>query len=135
GDKPIIEAADLPVHGAHNVANALGACALAVSAGVSLQELGAALRTFKGLPHRLELVALRRGVEWYDDSKGTNVGATVAALQGLGKKAVLILGGEGKGQDFSPLAPVVAEFAKKVLLIGRDGPLIAKVLQKGSFEN
>ena len=70
----------------------------------------------------------RRGVEWYDDSKGTNVGATVAALRGLGKKAVLILGGEGKGQDFSPLREPVREFATGVLLIGRDAPLIEKVV-------
>jgi UDP-N-acetylmuramoylalanine--D-glutamate ligase len=134
GDKPIVEAADLPIHGAHNVANALAACALAMSAGVSLQELGAALRSFKALPHRLELVALRRGVEWYDDSKGTNVGATVAALRGLGKKTILILGGEGKGQDFSPLAPVVSSFSKRTLLIGRDAPLIEKVLEKSKTE-
>ena len=66
-----------------------------------------ALRTFRGLPHRLELVAQRNGVDWYDDSKGTNVGATIAALRGLGRPAVLILGGEGKGQDFAPLAAPV----------------------------
>ncbi|MGQ0655470.1 MAG: glutamate ligase domain-containing protein, partial [Betaproteobacteria bacterium] len=70
----------------------------------------------------------RRGVEWYDDSKGTNVGATVAALRGLGKKTVLILGGEGKGQEFSPLRAPVREFAKLALLIGRDAPLIEKAL-------
>jgi UDP-N-acetylmuramoylalanine--D-glutamate ligase len=86
------------------------------------------LKSFKGLPHRLQLVAARRGVEWYDDSKGTNVGATVAALRGLGKKAVLILGGEGKGQDFAPLREPVARFATRVLLIGRDAPLIANAL-------
>jgi UDP-N-acetylmuramoylalanine--D-glutamate ligase len=86
------------------------------------------LKTFRGLPHRLQLVATRRGVDWYDDSKGTNVGATVAALRGLGRKCVLILGGEGKGQDFSPLAPAVAEHAARVLLIGRDAPLIGKVV-------
>jgi UDP-N-acetylmuramoylalanine--D-glutamate ligase len=76
----------------------------------------------------LELVAARGGVEWYDDSKGTNVGATVAALRGLGKKAVLILGGEGKGQDFAPLREPVRQFATRVLLIGRDAPLIEKAL-------
>jgi UDP-N-acetylmuramoylalanine--D-glutamate ligase len=130
GRTPIVEQSALPLHGSHNVANALAACALARSAGVSLQELGAGLRSFKGLPHRLELVATRRGVDWYDDSKGTNVGATVAALRGLGKKAVLIAGGEGKGQDFYPLSPVVSEHAKAVLLIGRDAPLIEKALPK-----
>lgn len=128
GDKVILEKAALPIHGAHNVANALAACALARSAGVAFQELGPGLRSFKGLPHRVELVRELGGVEWYDDSKGTNVGATVAALRGLGKRTVLILGGEGKGQDFSPLASPVAEFSKAVLLIGRDAPLIERAL-------
>jgi UDP-N-acetylmuramoylalanine--D-glutamate ligase len=128
GDKPIVEADALAIAGEHNVANALAACALAAAAGVSVQEMGPALRSFKGLAHRVELVATRRGVRWYDDSKGTNVGATAAALKGLGCKAVLILGGEGKGQDFSPLSLVVEKYAKKVLLIGRDAPLIEKVV-------
>jgi UDP-N-acetylmuramoylalanine--D-glutamate ligase len=128
GEQPILAQADLPIHGAHNVANALAACALAQSAGAALQELGQGLRSFRGLPHRLELVATRRGVDWFDDSKGTNVGATIAALRGLGRKTVLILGGEGKGQDFTPLRDPVGEFASHVLLIGRDAPLIEKVL-------
>jgi UDP-N-acetylmuramoylalanine--D-glutamate ligase len=132
GDQPILAQADLPIHGAHNVANALAACALAHSAGAALQELGQGLRSFRGLPHRLELVATRRGVDWFDDSKGTNVGATIAALKGLGRKTVLILGGEGKGQDFSPLRDPVGEFASHVLLIGRDAPLIEKVLRQKS---
>jgi UDP-N-acetylmuramoylalanine--D-glutamate ligase len=76
----------------------------------------------------MQLVAERDGVVWLDDSKGTNVGATVAALRGLDRKAVLILGGEGKGQDFAPLAPVVKERAREVLLIGRDAPLIKRAL-------
>jgi UDP-N-acetylmuramoylalanine--D-glutamate ligase len=67
-------------------------------------------------------------VQWYDDSKGTNVGATIAALKGLGKPTLLILGGDGKGQDFSPLAPVVAQFARRTLLIGRDAALIEQAL-------
>ena len=128
GDKPILEQAALPIHGAHNVANALAACALARAAGAAVQELGDGLRSFRGLPHRLELVATRRGVDWFDDSKGTNVGATIVALKGLGRKAVLILGGEGKGQDFSPLREPVREFSPHVLLIGRDAPLIEKAL-------
>ncbi len=73
-------------------------------------------------------------MEWFDDSKGTNVGATIAALRGLGRKAIVILGGEGKGQDFAPLAPVVASFARKALLIGRDAPLIEKALGKDATE-
>jgi UDP-N-acetylmuramoylalanine--D-glutamate ligase len=87
-----------------------------------------ALREFRGLPHRVQLVAEARGVRFYDDSKGTNVGATIAALRGLGKRAVLILGGDGKGQDFSPLREPVAQFALQTLLIGRDAPLIEKAL-------
>jgi UDP-N-acetylmuramoylalanine--D-glutamate ligase len=122
---PIMGIEELGIRGSHNVANALAACALVSTLGVSFE----GLKTFRGLPHRLQLVATRRGVEWYDDSKGTNVGATVAALRGLGRKCVLILGGEGKGQDFSPLAPAVADHAQHVLLIGRDAPLIARVVE------
>ena len=130
GSEAILAAEDLRIHGAHNVANALAACALARAMAVPLAKLRDGLRTFEGLPHRVERVATRRGVEWYDDSKGTNVGATIAALKGLGKKSVLILGGEGKGQDFSPLREPVAESASHVLLIGRDAPLIEKALEK-----
>ena len=128
GKHTIIEASALPIHGWHNAANALAACALAHCLEVPVESLEQGLMTFKGLPHRLQLVGTRRGVEWYDDSKGTNVGATIAALKGLAKPTILILGGDGKGQDFSPLAPVVAEFARRTLLIGRDAPLIEKVL-------
>jgi UDP-N-acetylmuramoylalanine--D-glutamate ligase len=124
GGKEILGIEELPMRGMHNVANALAACALVTTVRGSFT----GLRSFKGLPHRLELVGVRAGKEWYDDSKGTNVGATVAALRGLGKKVVLILGGEGKGQDFTPLREPVRRFAAKVLLIGRDAPLIAKVV-------
>jgi UDP-N-acetylmuramoylalanine--D-glutamate ligase len=128
GERAFFARKDLPIRGAHNVANALAACALACSFGVPPEKLEGGLRTFKGLPHRLELVASRDGVDWYDDSKGTNVGATIAALSGLDRKVVLILGGEGKGQDFSPLKQPVREFASHVLLIGRDAPLIKKAV-------
>ena len=126
GNGVICEVAALPIHGLHNVSNALAACALSHTL-IPLERLGDGLKSFKGLPHRLELVSRRGGVDWYDDSKGTNVGATVAALRGLNRRTVLILGGEGKGQDFSPLAGPVREFASHVLLIGRDAPLIEKV--------
>ena len=128
GPHRLIEARALAIHGAHNIANALAACALARAAGVPREALTPALATFRGLPHRVELVARRAGVDWYDDSKGTNVGATIAALRGLGKRAVLILGGDGKGQDFKPLRMPVAQFASHVLLIGRDAPLIEAAL-------
>jgi UDP-N-acetylmuramoylalanine--D-glutamate ligase len=128
GPLPLLPVAELGIHGAHNVANALAACALARSLGVSRESLAAGLRTFMGLPHRLQLIAERGGVAWYDDSKGTNVGATVAALRGLGRPALLIAGGDGKGQDFAPLAPAVAAQARRVLLIGRDAPLIERAL-------
>jgi UDP-N-acetylmuramoylalanine--D-glutamate ligase len=128
GTLPVLPLSELQIHGAHNAANALAACALARSLGASREALAQGLRSFKGLPHRLQLVAERGGVAWYDDSKGTNVGATVAALQGLGRPALLIAGGEGKGQDFSPLAPAVAAHARRVLLIGRDAPAIERAL-------
>jgi UDP-N-acetylmuramoylalanine--D-glutamate ligase len=119
----------LRIRGAHNQANALAALALARAIGVPMAAMLHGLRAFGGEPHRCELVAVIRDVEWYDDSKGTNVGATVAALAGLGKPAVLIAGGDGKGQDFSPLAPVVAAHAAAVLLIGRDAPAIRGALE------
>jgi UDP-N-acetylmuramoylalanine--D-glutamate ligase len=128
GSTQILPIDELATRGSHNVANTLAASALVSVMGVGLDAVSRGLKTFKGLPHRLQLVATRRGVEWYDDSKGTNVGATVAALRGLGRKSVLILGGDGKGQDFSPLREPVREFASHVLLIGRDAPLIAKVV-------
>jgi UDP-N-acetylmuramoylalanine--D-glutamate ligase len=127
GAERILRAAELPIHGLHNVSNALAACALASAMKVPVSELPKGLKSFRGLPHRLELVAERNGVRWYDDSKGTNVGATVAALRGLNRRTVLILGGEGKGQDFAPLAGPVREFASHVLLIGRDAALIQTV--------
>jgi UDP-N-acetylmuramoylalanine--D-glutamate ligase len=128
GEAQIVEAAALPIPGSHNVSNALAACALARAFGAPREQLASGLKSFRGLPHRLELVVRRKGVDWYDDSKGTNVGATIAALRGLGRKAVLILGGEGKGQDFSPLRAPALQFASRVLLIGRDALLIEAAL-------
>jgi len=128
GATRILALDELPIFGLHNAANALAACALAVAGGASLQSLAAGLRTFRGLPHRLQRVSVRRGVVWYDDSKGTNVGATIAALEGLDRKAVLIAGGEGKGQDFSPLGAAVRTHASRVLLIGRDAAQLEQAL-------
>ena len=128
GKQRLLKASELQVAGLHNVANALAALALCRAIGLPLSLLLDALRNFKGLPHRVERVVEIDGVTWYDDSKGTNVGATVAALQGLGCKAVLIAGGEGKGQDFAPLNSAVAQHARAVVLIGRDAPLIETAL-------
>ncbi len=128
GRQRIMRADELQVSGLHNVANALAALALCRSLNLPLAPLVEALRTFKGLPHRVEKVAEVNGVTYYDDSKGTNVGATEAALKGLGKPAVVILGGDGKGQDFSPLKQAVALHARAVVLIGRDAPLIERAI-------
>jgi UDP-N-acetylmuramoylalanine--D-glutamate ligase len=124
-----MKADELGVRGLHNVSNALAALALCRAIDLPLPPLLEALRNFKGLPHRVEAVAEIKDVIYYDDSKGTNVGATVAALNGLGRRAVVILGGDGKGQDFSPLAPAIASHARAVVLIGRDAEKIAAALQ------
>ncbi|PJC02868.1 MAG: UDP-N-acetylmuramoyl-L-alanine--D-glutamate ligase, partial [Gallionellales bacterium CG_4_9_14_0_8_um_filter_59_50] len=128
GARKIMRADELQVSGLHNVANALAALALCRALELPLVPLVSALRSFKGLPHRVEKVAEIAGITYYDDSKGTNVGATEAALQGLGKHAVVILGGEGKGQDFTPLRAAVADHARAVVLIGCDAPLIEQAL-------
>ena len=120
GNERLLAASELAIAGLHNAANALAALALCHSIDLPLAPLLPALRDFKGLPHRVEHIAEIDGVAWYDDSKGTNVGATVAALEGLGRKVVLIAGGDGKGQDFSPLAPALAGHGRALVLIGRD---------------
>ena len=128
GDQFLLPVSELPIAGLHNAANALAALALVTAIGLDPVSLLPALRQFRGLPHRVEKVASIAGVDYYDDSKGTNVGATVAALQGMGRKVVVILGGDGKGQDFSPLKEAVARHARAVMLIGRDAPLIARAI-------
>ena len=125
----------LALRGRHNALNALAALALARAIGCPLAPMMHALRRYAGEPHRLQLIATIHGVQYYDDSKGTNVGATVAALEGLGaegKKLVLIAGGDGKGQNFEPLAPVVAHQARAVVVIGRDAAIIRSVLERGA---
>ncbi len=128
GSRPLMELAGLPVAGRHNAANALAAHALAVSIGTPDDALARALRSFQGLPHRMQQVAEHEGVLFLDDSKGTNVGATVAALAGLQRPAVLIAGGDGKGQEFAPLAPAVKARARAVILIGRDADKLAQAI-------
>jgi UDP-N-acetylmuramoylalanine--D-glutamate ligase len=159
GDRFLLPVSELPLAGLHNAANAMAALALCSSLGFDANALLPALRSFRGLPHRVEKIAELDGVSWYDDSKGTNVGATVAALNGIGgqlaaqksrlpssgrevgRDGASLLGlrsegskdrgdswGDGKGQDFSPLRKAVARHARAAVLIGRDGPLIEKVI-------
>jgi UDP-N-acetylmuramoylalanine--D-glutamate ligase len=112
----------LRIRGRHNAANALAALALATSTGHPMGRMLHGLREYRGEPHRVEPVGVIHGVTYFDDSKGTNVGATLAAINGLGpdQRLVVILGGEGKGQDFSPLAQPLATFARALVFIGRD---------------
>jgi UDP-N-acetylmuramoylalanine--D-glutamate ligase len=121
----------LRIRGRHNAVNALAALALASSAGCALAPMLYGLREYRGEPHRVEPVAIVGEVEYFDDSKGTNVGATVAALLGLGaeRRLVVILGGDGKGQDFSPLLDPVSRHVRAAVLIGRDAPVIREALQ------
>ena len=121
----------LRIRGRHNAVNALAALALASSAGCPLAPMLFGLREYRGEPHRVEPVAIVNEVEYFDDSKGTNVGATVAALLGLGadRRIVVILGGDGKGQDFSPLLQPVTQHVRAAVLIGRDAPVIRETLQ------
>ena len=128
GNTVLMRVAELPLAGLHNAANALAAGALCDAVGVTHEAMTRALRAFKGLPHRVEKINEINKIAFFDDSKGTNVGATVAALTGMQQPVVLIAGGDGKGQDFSPLAAVAAR-ARAVVLIGRDAGKIARVLQ------
>ncbi len=130
GGDMLMPQSELLVAGLHNAANALAALALTRALDLPMDDLLRSLLHFKGLPHRVEKVAEIEGVTYYDDSKGTNVGATEAALYGMGKRhAVVILGGDGKGQDFSPLKAAVEANARAVLLIGRDALLIAAAIE------
>ncbi len=121
----------LRIRGRHNALNALAALALASSTGASLAPMLYGLREYSGEPHRVEPVTVLQDVAYFDDSKGTNVGATVAAIQGLGadRRLVVILGGDGKGQDFAPLLNPVRHHARAVVLIGRDAPALRAALQ------
>lgn len=124
GEQDLMNISDLKIAGLHNASNALAAIALCRGIGLDFAPIIQTLYNFKGLPHRVEWVANIDDVDYYDDSKGTNVGATCAALSGLSQKIVLIAGGDGKGQDFSPLKSAVTANARAVVLIGRDAPLI-----------
>ncbi len=128
GETRLMKTSELTLTGQHNAVNALAALGLCRAMELPFGPLLQALREFKGLPHRVEKVATIGGVTFYDDSKGTNVGATVAALNGMTQRVVLIAGGDGKGQDFTPLKGAVLERARAVILIGRDAKKIEAVL-------
>lgn len=132
--KRLMPADALRIRGLHNATNAMAALALCRAIGLPASALLHGLRDYAGEPHRVELIAAFDDIEFFDDSKGTNVGATVAALSGLSKRVVLIAGGDGKGQDFSPLAAPVAQYARAVVLIGRDAPRIRAALADSGVE-
>jgi len=131
-DEILLPVRELPIVGRHYQANALAALALGQGFGLAMAPMLETLRTFKGLPHRCQLVRFCHGIYWYNDSKGTNVGATLAAIEGLGHgmqgKLILIAGGIGKNADFTPLVSPIANYARAVVLIGEAATLLAKTL-------
>jgi len=129
GELRIMPASSICMTGQHNLTNALAALALGEAAGIPLHNMIETLAEFQGLPHRMQYVAEQGGVRWFNDSKGTNVGATLAAIEGFDEKLVLIAGGDGKGADFSPLAAVMQRKGRGVVLIGKDAALLEAVLQ------
>lgn len=132
GDEKYFNTADLKIQGKHNWLNALSALAIGYQAGLPLSAMHNVLQTFTGLPHRCAWVRELNGVNWYNDSKGTNIGATVAAIAGLGAaikgKIILLAGGLGKGADFNELRPSVSTYARHVILFGKDAAIIDESL-------
>jgi UDP-N-acetylmuramoylalanine--D-glutamate ligase len=132
GDNPLLSIQELPLVGRHSQANALAALAIGYGFGLPFPPMLAVLKKFTGLPHRCQFVRERNGVKWYNDSKGTNVGATLAAIEGLGSqiqgKLILIAGGIGKNADFSPLLPAVERYVRGIVLLGQDAPVLAHVI-------
>ncbi len=128
-NEPLLAVSELKIRGLHNVANALAALALGEAIGLPLEPMVAELRSFPGLPHRSQWVGEVRGVTYINDSKGTNVGATLAAVSGLPGPLVAILGGDGKQQDFTPLAPAFRGKVRHAVLIGRDAQAIGRALE------
>jgi UDP-N-acetylmuramoylalanine--D-glutamate ligase len=133
GGQPVLAVSAMRVAGLHNAANALAALALGDACGLPLPPMIDELREFAGLPHRSQWVGEKRGVRYINDSKGTNVGATVATVAGMTDTLLLIAGGDGKGQDFTPLAKALTGRARVALLIGRDAAQLASAL-KGCCE-
>jgi len=131
GDNEICPVEYVPIHGRHNLANTLAALSLGTAIGLSTPGMLAGLRAFQGLPHRCQWLRRVNGVDWYNDSKGTNVGASCAAIEGLAgsNNMILIAGGDGKGADFTPLATTAAGRVRSAILIGRDAVRLAEVLR------
>ena len=125
----LLSASELPLEGSHNIANALAALALGYAAGLDLKAMCEALKRFKGLPHRMQKVAQIKGVNWVNDSKATNIGAALAALQGYQNKVVFLAGGDAKGADMKELEPVVAAKCKSVVVMGKDAELIRQAVE------
>lgn len=132
GDNKLLSVEALKIKGKHNWLNALAALAIGLQAGIPLSSMLSTLQVYSGLPHRCQWVREIAGVQWFNDSKGTNIGATIAAITGLGSaikgKIILLAGGLGKGADFSLLQPTVAQFTRHVILFGKDAALIAASL-------
>jgi UDP-N-acetylmuramoylalanine--D-glutamate ligase len=128
GQQALVRLDSLKLSGLHNAANAMAALALCQAIGVAPERLIAPLKSFKGLPHRVEIVAEINDVTYVDDSKGTNVGATLAAIEGMGQPVAIVLGGDGKGQDFSPLQLALSRHGRAVALIGRDAKTIESAI-------
>ncbi|QEL12819.1 UDP-N-acetylmuramoyl-L-alanine--D-glutamate ligase [Kushneria phosphatilytica] len=132
GDEPIMPVAEVGMPGRHNLANALAALAIGARAGWAIEAMRHVLHRFTGLPHRAERVVEHEGIQWINDSKGTNVGATLAAIEGIGSslsgRLILLAGGVGKGADFTPLGPVMAQYGRLAILFGRDAALMADTL-------
>lgn len=125
---PLMKQTDLSLEGSHNIANALAAIALGKAVGMDGQAMCSALRNFKGLAHRMQRIAKVKGITWVNDSKATNIGACIAALQGYQKKVVLIAGGDAKGAEMGELIPVIKEKTKCVVLMGKDAKKIARAI-------
>lgn len=133
GQAKLLATDEMGIFGEHNVANALAALALGEAVNIPIAAMLQTLKAFTGLKHRCQLVVKDQGVAWYNDSKGTNVGATLAAINGLGAaisgKVLLIAGGVGKGQDFSPLSPALAQYGKALILLGEDAEKIDQAVR------
>ena len=129
GEVRLMPASGVQMAGRHNLVNALAALALGEAAGLPLTAMVETLGEFQGLPHRMQYLTEHNGVRWFNDSKGTNVGATLAAIEGVDGQVVLIAGGDGKGADFSPLAAALQRKGHGAVLIGKDAPLLEAVLQ------